>query len=60
MNLNDKDIAGGSFWRITPMINWYMTRIMRVEFIYGHGVLERYGMSGNINLFQTRLQLTIL
>ncbi len=60
LNLNDRDIQGGSFWRITPMVNWYMTRIMRFEFIYGYGVLDKYHLKGNVQFFQARLQLTVM
>ena len=59
-NLNDGSIQGGKFWRITPMINWYMTKIMRVEFIYGYGTLERYELKGPVQFFETRLQFTVM
>ena len=28
------------------MVNWYMTKVMRTEFIYGYGVLDRYNLKG--------------
>jgi phosphate-selective porin OprO/OprP len=59
-NLNDKEIQGGSFWRITPMVNWYMSKILRMEFMYGYGMLDRYNMKGALHVFQTRLQLTLM
>jgi phosphate-selective porin OprO/OprP len=59
-NLNDKDIQGGKFTRITPMVNWYMTKSLRMEFIYGYGILDRYGLKGHVQFFETRLQLTIM
>ena len=58
-NLNDGTIQGGHFWRITPMVNWYMTKVMRMEFIYGYGVLERYGKKGSVQMFETRIQFTL-
>ena len=60
LDLNDKSIQGGSFWRITPMVNWYMTKIMRMEFIYGYGELDRYNLKGGVQFFQTRIQFTIM
>jgi len=60
LNLNDGDIQGGSFWRITPMVNWYMSKILRTEFIYGYGQLDRYNLKGNVQFFQFRVQLTMM
>src|SRR5215204_266949 len=34
LDLDDGAIKGGKFWRITPMVNWYMTKVMRTEFVY--------------------------
>ena len=58
LDLEDGSIHGGKFWRITPMINWYMTKALRTEFIYGYGVLDRYNMKGTMQVFQIRLQIT--
>ena len=58
LDLEDGSINGGKFWRITPMINWYMTKSLRTEFIYGYGVLDRYNMKGTMQVFQIRLQIT--
>jgi phosphate-selective porin OprO/OprP len=60
LDLNDRSIAGGKFWRITPMINWYVSKALRMEFVYGYGELERYGIKGPVQLFQSRLQLTVM
>jgi phosphate-selective porin OprO and OprP len=59
LDLEDGSIDGGKFWRITPMINWYMSKFVRTEFIYGYGVLDRYKMKGSVQIFQARFQLTI-
>jgi len=59
-DLNDGAIQGGKFWRITPMVNWYMTKAFRMEFIYGYGVLDRYNMKGVVQVFQVRMQLTVM
>lgn len=59
-DLNDGNILGGSFWRLTPMINWYMTRILRTEFVYGYGGLDRFNLKGKVQFFQARIQFTIM
>jgi len=60
LDLTDGSIEGGKFWRITPMINWYMSKIVRTEFVYGYGVLDRYNLKGAVQIFQVRLQLSVL
>jgi phosphate-selective porin OprO/OprP len=60
LNLNDKSIQGGQFWRITPMVNWYMSRIVRFELVYGYGVLDRFGIKGPVQFFETRIQFTVM
>jgi phosphate-selective porin OprO/OprP len=59
-DLNDGNIQGGKLWRITPMVNWYMTKRLRLEFIYGYAVLDRYNLEGTLQIFQTRVQFTLL
>jgi phosphate-selective porin OprO and OprP len=56
IDLNDHDVAGGTFWRITPMINWHLSENVRLELVYGYGVLDRFGQTGRTQFFQTRLQ----
>jgi phosphate-selective porin OprO/OprP len=60
LNLNDGSIQGGDFWRITPMINWYMSKVVRAEFIYGYGVLDRYNIKGALQIYQVRIQFTVM
>jgi phosphate-selective porin OprO/OprP len=60
LNLNNGSIAGGQMTRITPMINWYVTKYMRLEFIYGYGMLDRYKMHGTIQFFESRIQFTVM
>lgn len=57
--LNDGPIQGGVFWRITPMLNWYLTDNVRLEFAYGWGVLDRFGVRGTTQFFQSRIQLRL-
>ena len=60
-NLNEESgsIQGGNMTRITPMINWYVTRAVRIEFVYGYTILERFGLTGHTHLFQGRFQYTL-
>jgi phosphate-selective porin OprO/OprP len=58
-NLDDAAIQGGTFWRITPMVNWHMSGNVRLEFVYGYGMLDRFGIHGATQFFQTRLQLQL-
>jgi phosphate-selective porin OprO/OprP len=58
-DLDDGSIHGGSLWRITPMVNWYMNKVMRMEFVYGYSVLDRFGIKGGTHFFQSRIQFTI-
>ena len=56
IDLDDKAIHGGRFWRLTPMINWYLTDHLRLELAYGVGQLDRFGVVGTTQFFQSRLQ----
>jgi phosphate-selective porin OprO/OprP len=55
-DLTAGDIEGGTFWRITPMVNWYATDYTRFEFAYGYGVLDRFALKGATHFFQSRFQ----
>lgn len=59
-DLNDGTIQGGQFWRLTPMVNWYISRVIRMEFIYGYGVLDRFGKKGSVQFIESRLQFTVM
>lgn len=59
-DLSSGTLRGGEFWRITPMLNWYLSKDVRFELAYGYGVLDRFGLRGVTQFFQTRLQLTLL
>jgi phosphate-selective porin OprO/OprP len=56
-DFNDKNVAGGTFGRITPMVNWYLSENVRLEMAYGYGQLDRFGLIGNTQFFQSRVQL---
>lgn len=60
LNLTSGSLTGGEFWRVTPMVNWYLSKDVRFELAYGYGVLDRYSLKGATHFFQSRLQLTLL
>ena len=41
------------------MVNWYLSDHVRLELVYGYGSLDRFGLVGKTQFFQTRLQLLI-
>jgi phosphate-selective porin OprO/OprP len=55
----DASIQGGTFWRITPMVNWHLSNNARLELVYGYGKLDRFETKGATQFFQTRLQLQL-
>ena len=58
-DLVDETIPGGKFWRITPMVNWHLSDNVRLELVYGYGVLDRFGIHGGTQFFQTRIQFQL-
>jgi len=60
LDLDGGVVEGGKFWRITPMVNWYLSKDVRFELAYGYGVLDRFNLKGATQFFQARIQLTLL
>jgi phosphate-selective porin OprO and OprP len=56
IDLDDAGITGGTFWRLTPMVNWHLSDGVRFAFVYGYGVLDRFGVRGGTHFYQARLQ----
>jgi phosphate-selective porin OprO/OprP len=56
IDLDSELIHGGKFKRFTPMVNWYLTDYLRLVATYGVGRLDRFGLKGTTQFFQTRLQ----
>ena len=56
-DLNGGTVRGGTFGRVTPMVNWYLSENVRLEMAYGYGQLDRFNLKGNTQFFQTRVQL---
>jgi phosphate-selective porin OprO/OprP len=50
---------GGKFWRFSPMLHWHLSEYQRLEFVYGYGKLDRFGLNGGTQFFQARI-LTML
>jgi phosphate-selective porin OprO and OprP len=59
INLDSGTLTGGKFWRYTPMLNWYLSDNIRLEFAYGIGRLNRFGLIGYTQFFQSRIQLQL-
>lgn len=59
LDLEDGAIDGGKFWRVTPMVNWYLSENIRLELAYGYGVLDRFGLQGTTQFFQSRIQFML-
>jgi len=58
-DLTGGSLQGGKFWRVTPMLNWYMTDNLRLEFAYGYGSLVRFGVLGRTQFYQARMQFEL-
>jgi phosphate-selective porin OprO/OprP len=59
IDLDDRDIDGGKLFRLTTMMNWYLSDNVRFEFVYGYGILDRFDLEGHTHFFQSRIQLTL-
>jgi len=59
LDLNGGTLTGGKFWRITPMVNWYLSENVRLELAYGYGVLNRFNLEGTTQFFQSRIQFML-
>jgi phosphate-selective porin OprO/OprP len=60
LDLDGGTLKGGKFWRITPMVNWYLSKDVRLELVYGYGILDRFNLKGATQFFQCRIQFTLL
>jgi phosphate-selective porin OprO/OprP len=58
LDLDDGALTGGTFWRLTPMVNWYLSKNLRLEVAYGYGILKRFNLEGVTQFFQSRIQLS--
>jgi phosphate-selective porin OprO/OprP len=58
-DFDDDSFQGGKLWRITPMVNWHLSDNLRFELVYGYAELDRFGLEGHTQFFQSRLQITL-
>ena len=58
-NLTYGRLQGGTLWRVTPMLNWYLTDNLRLEFAYGFSKLNRFGVTGATQFYQSRIQFEL-
>ena len=59
MDVDDGNIEGGKYWRVTPMVNWFMNDHVRLFINYGYVVLDRFETEGATNIFQCRVLLSL-
>jgi phosphate-selective porin OprO and OprP len=59
VDLDSGSLSGGRFWRLTPMVNWYLSDNVRLEMTYGYGTLDRFELRGRTHFFQSRIQLQL-
>lgn len=57
-DFDDGSFQGGKFWRLTPMVNWHLADFLNLKFVYGYGVLDRFGVKGETQFLQTRFQFS--
>ena len=55
IDLDNADITGGKFWRITPAIYWSLDRNFFTTIAYGFGELNKNNQKGNTQFFQWRV-----
>lgn len=58
-DLNDGTFSAGRFWKINPVLNWSLTTYLKLQLVYGYGVLDRFDLDGTTQFFQTRFQFGI-
>ncbi|HKO80167.1 MAG TPA: porin [Chitinophagaceae bacterium] len=57
---NNDLMPGGNMWKLTGMLNWYPSNDFAIKFMYGYGELDRFGIKGATQYFQTRFQINIM
>ncbi len=60
VNLDSGTISGGKFWRVTPVLSWYLSNNVRFELEYGYSITDRDGLEGVTQYFQSRLQFNLM
>ena len=57
---NDGLQLGGSMWKTTAIMSWFLSNNFTLKFSYGYGQLDRFNIKGNTQYFQTRFQFQLL
>ena len=57
VNLNSGDIHGGRLGMIMAGVNWYLHSHVKWRFDYGRGRVSERTPQGNLNIFQTRVEV---
>ena len=57
VNLNSGDIHGGRLSMLMAGVNWYLHSHVKWRFDYGFGHVSGRTPEGNLNIFQTRLEV---
>lgn len=57
VNLNSGDIAGGRLSMLMAGVNWYLHSHVKWRFEYGFGHVSGHQPEGNLNIFQTRIEV---
>ena len=56
-NLDSADVNGGRLRMIMAGVNWYLHSHLKWRFEYGFGHVSDRQPSGNLNIFQTRVEV---
>jgi len=57
VNLDSADIHGGRLSMVMAEVNWYLHSHLKWRFNYGFGHVSGYQPEGNLNVFQTRVEI---
>jgi phosphate-selective porin OprO/OprP len=57
VNLNSGDVFGGRLSLLTAGVNWYPHSHVKWRVDYGFGHVSGRSPEGNLNIFQTRLEI---
>ena len=55
-NLDSADVQGGQLRMLMAGVNWYLHSHLKWRFEYGFGHVADHQPSGNLNIFQTRIE----
>jgi phosphate-selective porin OprO/OprP len=58
-DFDDAQITGGTFWRVTPELNWYLDSMASFRLAYGLGSLDRFDTTELHHFLQARFEVKI-